>query len=202
MLHGLSCYFLLAAYKRLLVPRSANLVSVFLNWHVLTRHQANVKETNHTHNIGFGLVLQSWTRPFFVQERLSAEKINRKLRQQLADFKVPEVMQYVEVKADLYDLEKKVRSWERKVEIASVSGTLIYSFVIQALKADGVIRSLFFTWHSCAVICFYILLCMVVIFLFWGDVLMAVYCPVLPSVTICIFPFAFCSIFLPKCCSF
>jgi hypothetical protein len=76
---------------------------------------------------------------------LSAEKINRKLRQQLADFKVPEVMQYVEVKADLYDLEKKVRSWERKVEIASVSGTLIYSFVIQALKADGVIRSLFFT---------------------------------------------------------
>jgi hypothetical protein len=38
----------------------------------------------------------------------------------LADFKVPDVMEYVEEKANLYDLQKKVRSWERKVEIADV----------------------------------------------------------------------------------
>ena len=53
-------------------------------------------------------------------ERSKAEKINRKLRQQLTDYKVPEVMEYVEEKADLYELQKKVRSWERKVEIAEV----------------------------------------------------------------------------------
>nr|XP_022286161.1 coiled-coil domain-containing protein 113-like [Crassostrea virginica] len=55
------------------------------------------------------------------QERAKAEKINRKLRQQLTDFRVPEVMEYVTEKADLYELQKKVKSWERKVEIAEMS---------------------------------------------------------------------------------
>lgn len=57
---------------------------------------------------------------YILQERAKAEKINRKLRQQLADFRVPEVMEYVTEKADLYELQKKVKSWERKVEIAEV----------------------------------------------------------------------------------
>ncbi|XP_064611526.1 coiled-coil domain-containing protein 113-like [Liolophura sinensis] len=55
------------------------------------------------------------------QERSKAEKINRKLRQQLADFRVPEVMEYVNEKADLYEIQKKVKSWERKVEIADMA---------------------------------------------------------------------------------
>lgn len=38
----------------------------------------------------------------------------------MADFRVPEVMEYVTEKADLYELQKKVKSWERKVEIAEV----------------------------------------------------------------------------------
>ena len=54
------------------------------------------------------------------QERAAAEKINRKLRQHLADYRVPDVMDYVQEKADLYELKKKVRTWERKVEIAEV----------------------------------------------------------------------------------
>ncbi|XP_046545033.1 coiled-coil domain-containing protein 113-like [Haliotis rubra] len=54
------------------------------------------------------------------QERAKAENINRKLRQQLADFRVPEVMEYVSEKADLYEIQKKVKSWERKVEIAEM----------------------------------------------------------------------------------
>ena len=56
-----------------------------------------------------------------MQERSKAEKRNRKLRQQLADYRVPEVMEYVSEKADLYEIQKKVKSWERKVEIADVS---------------------------------------------------------------------------------
>jgi len=55
------------------------------------------------------------------QERRSAERINRQLKQQLANYKVPDVMEYVEEKANLYELQKKVKCWERKVDIASVS---------------------------------------------------------------------------------
>ena len=56
-----------------------------------------------------------------MQERIKAEKINRKLRGQLGDYKVPDVMEYVSEKADLYELQKKVKSWERKVEIADMA---------------------------------------------------------------------------------
>ncbi|KAK7492203.1 hypothetical protein BaRGS_00016500 [Batillaria attramentaria] len=58
---------------------------------------------------------------FVEVERAKAEKINRKLRQQLADYRVPDVMHYVQEKADLYELQKKVKSWERKVEIADMA---------------------------------------------------------------------------------
>ncbi|XP_076469850.1 cilia- and flagella-associated protein 263-like [Babylonia areolata] len=54
-------------------------------------------------------------------ERAKAEKINRKLRRQLADYRVPDVMEYVQEKADLYEIQKKVKSWERKVEIAEMA---------------------------------------------------------------------------------
>ncbi|XP_041375443.1 coiled-coil domain-containing protein 113-like [Gigantopelta aegis] len=54
-------------------------------------------------------------------ERAKAESINRKLRQELADYRVPDVMQYVQEKADLYEIKKKVKSWERKVEIADMA---------------------------------------------------------------------------------
>ena len=57
----------------------------------------------------------------FIQERAKAEKINRKLRQQLTDFRVPDVMDYVTEKADLYEIQRKVKNWERKVEIAEVT---------------------------------------------------------------------------------
>ncbi|OPL32938.1 hypothetical protein AM593_05241, partial [Mytilus galloprovincialis] len=40
-------------------------------------------------------------------ERAKAEKINRKLRQQLTDFRVPDVMDYVTEKADLYEIQRK-----------------------------------------------------------------------------------------------
>ena len=50
-----------------------------------------------------------------------AERVNRQLKQQLNNYKVPDVMEYVEEKASLYELQKKVKCWERKVDIASVS---------------------------------------------------------------------------------
>jgi len=54
------------------------------------------------------------------KERRVAERINRQLKQQLAEYKVPDVMEYVEEKANLYELQKKVKCWERKVDIANV----------------------------------------------------------------------------------
>ncbi|PVD21431.1 hypothetical protein C0Q70_19604 [Pomacea canaliculata] len=58
---------------------------------------------------------------FVEDERAKAEKINRSLRQQLNDYRVPSVMEYVQEKASLYELRKKVKSWERKVEIAEMA---------------------------------------------------------------------------------
>lgn len=58
---------------------------------------------------------------FVENERSKAEKINRKLRRQLTDYRVPEVMEYVKEKANLYEIQKKVKSWERKVEIADMA---------------------------------------------------------------------------------
>eukprot|EP00916_Digyalum_oweni_P020760 GHVL01034586.1.p1 GENE.GHVL01034586.1~~GHVL01034586.1.p1 ORF type:complete len:344 (+),score=37.71 GHVL01034586.1:3-1034(+) len=58
---------------------------------------------------------------FVETERGKAENINRKLRRQLADYRVPDVMEYVEEKAGLYEIQKKVKSWERKVEIADMA---------------------------------------------------------------------------------
>ncbi|XP_072013928.1 cilia- and flagella-associated protein 263-like [Amphiura filiformis] len=55
------------------------------------------------------------------QERIKAEEANRRLRQQLDDYRVPEVVEYVKEKAELYELSKTVKSWERKVEIADMA---------------------------------------------------------------------------------
>ena len=55
------------------------------------------------------------------QERLKAETLNRKLRGQLADYRVPHVLQYITAKDSHSQLEQSVRTWERKVEISEVT---------------------------------------------------------------------------------
>ncbi|RXN21930.1 coiled-coil domain-containing protein 113-like [Labeo rohita] len=55
------------------------------------------------------------------EERNKAEALNRKLRGQLADFQVPHVLQYIKVKESHSQLQKSVKEWERKVEIAEMS---------------------------------------------------------------------------------
>ncbi|KAJ3128583.1 hypothetical protein HK098_004009 [Nowakowskiella sp. JEL0407] len=53
-------------------------------------------------------------------EKKKAEKLNLHLREQMESFRVPEVMNYVQVKAQQTELQKKLKSWERKVEIAAM----------------------------------------------------------------------------------
>lgn len=55
------------------------------------------------------------------QERAKAESLNKKLRKQLSNYRVPDVLQYVQEKMEQEELEKNVRAWERKVEIAELS---------------------------------------------------------------------------------
>ncbi|CDQ59511.1 unnamed protein product [Oncorhynchus mykiss] len=55
------------------------------------------------------------------EERAKAETLNRKLRGQLADFRVPQVLQYITAKASHSQLEQSVRAWERKVEISEMA---------------------------------------------------------------------------------
>ncbi|KAF6076830.1 coiled-coil domain containing 113 [Phyllostomus discolor] len=54
-------------------------------------------------------------------DRAKDEAVNKKLRRQLSEFRVPPVMQYVREKVLSGDLEKTIRVWERKVEIAEMS---------------------------------------------------------------------------------
>jgi len=42
----------------------------------------------------------------------------------MSDYRVPDVIDYVQEKADLYEIRKKVKSWERKVDIAEASSTV------------------------------------------------------------------------------
>lgn len=58
---------------------------------------------------------------FFQQDRAKAYVLNSKLRKQLAEFRAPHVMMYVREKILNGDLEKTIKMWERKVEIAEVS---------------------------------------------------------------------------------
>lgn len=54
------------------------------------------------------------------KETKRAEASNKEARQLLEDYKVPDVMEYVQEKASLYELKKAVKIWERKVEIAEM----------------------------------------------------------------------------------
>ncbi|XP_012599435.1 cilia- and flagella-associated protein 263 isoform X1 [Microcebus murinus] len=55
------------------------------------------------------------------EDRAKAEGLNKKLRRQLAEFRAPHVMVYLQEKILNVDLEKSIKMWERKVEIAEMS---------------------------------------------------------------------------------
>ncbi|XP_036296991.1 coiled-coil domain-containing protein 113 [Pipistrellus kuhlii] len=55
------------------------------------------------------------------EDRARAEAVNQRLRKQMAEFRAPPVMMYVREKIFNGELEKTIRVWERKVEIAEMS---------------------------------------------------------------------------------
>ncbi|XP_061449664.1 coiled-coil domain-containing protein 113 isoform X1 [Rhineura floridana] len=55
------------------------------------------------------------------EERDMTEVLNKKLRRQLAEYKVPPVLNYVHEKMAVHELENTIKVWERKVEIAEMA---------------------------------------------------------------------------------
>ncbi|XP_044787877.1 coiled-coil domain-containing protein 113 isoform X2 [Bubalus bubalis] len=55
------------------------------------------------------------------KDRAKALALNKQLRKQLSEFRAPQVMMYIREKIRNGDLEKTIRMWERKVEIAEMS---------------------------------------------------------------------------------
>ncbi|XP_028595240.2 cilia- and flagella-associated protein 263 isoform X1 [Podarcis muralis] len=55
------------------------------------------------------------------EERFKAEVLNKRLRKQLAEYKVPPVLDYVHEKMAVHELENIIKIWERKVEIAEMA---------------------------------------------------------------------------------
>ena len=58
-----------------------------------------------------------------------ASTLHTKLKQQNEEFRVPEVLDYVHLKAELYEIDKKVQDWERKVRTFVRVLVLFYSNV-------------------------------------------------------------------------
>lgn len=67
------------------------------------------------------------------KEHAKEENKNRKLRAQLENYKVPDVNDYVNAEDFLYNLEKELKIWERKVEIAEVIHYFFYKFFLNFL---------------------------------------------------------------------
>lgn len=55
------------------------------------------------------------------EEKESALFTNSKLKQQLEEYRVPEVLEYVKLNASLNDIAKKITEWERKLDIAQMA---------------------------------------------------------------------------------
>lgn len=55
------------------------------------------------------------------KEHAKEENKNRKLRAQLENYKVPDITDYVSAEDCLYNLQKEVKVWERKCEIAEMA---------------------------------------------------------------------------------
>ncbi|KAI9098908.1 hypothetical protein DFS34DRAFT_649606 [Phlyctochytrium arcticum] len=54
------------------------------------------------------------------KEQAQALSVNLAIREQIDEFRVPDVMDYVSIKAQQEDLKHKLKTWERKVEICSM----------------------------------------------------------------------------------
>nr|XP_033798833.1 coiled-coil domain-containing protein 113 [Geotrypetes seraphini] len=81
------------------------------------------------------------------EERAKAESLNKKLQKQLSDYRVPHVFEYVNEKIDHGDLEKNIKIWERKVELAEMS-IKTYRKAWNQMKTSNTQMPVFIKFHA------------------------------------------------------
>ncbi|XP_051884383.1 coiled-coil domain-containing protein 113 isoform X2 [Pristis pectinata] len=55
------------------------------------------------------------------KDKVKAEELNKKFRNDISNYKVPDIIEYVQETWNRFNLEKKVKTWERKVDVAELS---------------------------------------------------------------------------------
>ncbi|XP_062923455.1 coiled-coil domain-containing protein 113 [Mobula hypostoma] len=55
------------------------------------------------------------------EDKAKAERLNRKFRNDISNYKVPDIPEYVQETWNHFDLDKKMKTWERKVDVAELS---------------------------------------------------------------------------------
>lgn len=71
-------------------------------------------------------------------EKELAARQERKLRRETeSESKMPQVLDYVQQKAEMYDLERQAAGWERKVEIAEMEARRYASLARKTRMATG-----------------------------------------------------------------
>ena len=72
------------------------------------------------------------------QEKEHAARADRKMRRDnTSQSNMPQVMDYVQQKAEMYDLERSLNTWRRKVEIAEVEARRHHSLAAKQRAAQG-----------------------------------------------------------------
>lgn len=69
------------------------------------------------------------------KEKIQQERKNKSVRQHLEEVRVPSILDYVKVKAELDVIRKEVTNWERKVEISDVNRKL-YRTKLRKIEND------------------------------------------------------------------
>ncbi|XP_069757187.1 cilia- and flagella-associated protein 263 [Narcine bancroftii] len=55
------------------------------------------------------------------EDKVKAEELNKKFRNEISNYKVPCILEYVQETWNHFELQKKVKTWERKVDVAELA---------------------------------------------------------------------------------
>ena len=104
--------------------------------HNLTAESEWLKRETTTRKESLAKISEEITR--VEQEKEQAARLHRKLsREENVESNMPQVLDYVQQKAEMYDLERSLNTWRRKVEIAEVEARRHHSLAAKQRAAQG-----------------------------------------------------------------
>lgn len=54
-------------------------------------------------------------------DKMQAKRVNQKLKQAMEEYRVPQVIEYVKLNAELAETQKQIKDWERKIDISNLA---------------------------------------------------------------------------------